>query len=241
MERTTRSRRSERDRATASGKSADARWEQAVAHVGHTPESRARWLVEFATRDPGLVPETEREAIRWRLAAYLEGGRGEDPETFYGHAGSAEGGEAGQCREWLRAGLAQLARGETWVIELEFRPSYLIRLNRPHVSRRTPMRDALVPFREVVLRDSLPVLLKRLRFCARNGCGEAFLSRKRQLYCSGRCGQSQRTARFRAKHAARIKQRRRERYVAAMRRKHGPHLKVGSRSTQRRPSADRNL
>ena len=83
-ERKTRSRRRERDRATVSGKSADARWEQAVAHVGQTPESRARWLVEFATRDPALVPEMEREAIRWRLAAYLESGRGEDPEATEG-------------------------------------------------------------------------------------------------------------------------------------------------------------
>ena len=240
-ERTTRSRRRERDRATTRGKSADARWEQAVAHVGDTPESRARWLVVFATREPALVPETEREAIRWRLAAYLESGRGEDPEAFHGRAGPAEEGEARQCREWLRAGLAQLARGEKWVIQLAFTPSYFIGLNPPRFYRRTPVTNALVPFREVVFRDSVPVLLKRLRFCARNGCGEAFLSRKRQVYCSGRCAQFERTARFRAKHAARIKQRRHERYVAAMRKKHGPNVKVGSRSTRRRPSADRNL
>jgi len=135
-------------------------------------------------------------------------------------------------------GLADLAQGQTWVIELEFTPRYFIRLKPPRVYRRAPMIDALVPFREVVLRDSVPVLLKRLRFCARNGCGEAFLSRKRRLYCSRRCGQFERTARFRAKHAARITQRRRERYVAAMRRKHGPHVKVGRRSTRRRPPAD---
>ena len=239
--RKTRSRRRERDRATTRGKSADARWEQAVAHVGNTPESRARWLVVFATREPAQVPETEREAIRWRLAAYLESGRGEDPEATHQLA-PAEEGEVRRCHDWLRAGLAQLARGETWVIQLEFMPRYLIGLNPPHAYRRTPVTtNALIPFRDVVLRDSVPVLLKRLRFCARNGCGGAFLARKRQRFCSRRCGQSERTARFRAKHAARIKERRRERYVAAMRKKHGLNVKVGSRSTKRRPSIDRNL
>lgn len=194
-ERRTRLRRRERGRANASGRSADDRWEQAVARVGHTPESRARWLVGFAARDSALVPETEREAIRWRLAAYLEGGRGEDPEAFHGRSAPAEEGEARQCREWLRAGLAELAQGKTWIIQLEFRPKYFISLKPPNVYRRAPMIDALVPFREVVLRDSVPVLLKRLRFCARNGCGEAFLSRKRQLYCSRQCGQSGSTTR----------------------------------------------
>jgi hypothetical protein len=182
----------------------------------------------------------EREAIRWRLAAYLEGGRGEDPEAFHGRAAPAAEGEARQCREWLKAGLAELAQGQTWVIQLEFRPRYFIGLKPPHVYRRAPMTDALVPFREVVLRDSVPLLLKRLKFCARNGCGAAFFSRKRQLFCSGQCGQSERTARFRAKHAAWIKKRRRERYVADMRKKHGPNVKVGIRSTRRRRSADGN-
>src|SRR5215470_9966360 len=55
-------------------------------------------------------------------------------------------------------------------------PRYLIGLNPSHVYRRVPvMTDSLVPFREVVLQGSVPVLLKRLRFCARNGCGGAFL------------------------------------------------------------------
>jgi hypothetical protein len=235
--RKTRSHRSAWRGSTANGKSAGDQWERAVAHVGHTPESRARWLVEFVTCDPATLREADLEAIRWRLAAYLDGGRGEDPEAFPGHA-PVEESEAERCHEWLRAGLAELGRGETWAIQLEFRPRYFIGLKPPHVYRRAPITDALVSFREVVLRDSVPVLLKRLRFCARNGCGAAFFSRKRQRFCSRRCGQSERTARFRAKHAARIKQRRRERYVAAMRRRHGPHVKVGIRSSRRRPPAD---
>jgi hypothetical protein len=190
-----------------------------------------------------MLPETEREGIRWRLAAYMEGGGGEDPEATYGPAAShcpapIGEGEARQCLEWLRAGLAELAQGRSWVIQFEFRPRYFVYLNPPRVYRKAPVTDALVPFREVVLRDSIPVLLKRLKFCARNGCGAAFFARKRQLFCSGRCAQSERTARFRAKHAAQIKQRRRARYEAAMRRKHGPNVKVGSRSTRRQPSSD---
>ena len=236
-ERETRSPRRGRGRSTANGRSADHRWERAVAYVGDTPERRARWLVEFATCDPITLGETEREAIRWRLAAYLEGGRGEDPEAFHGPA-PAEEDEVRQCHEWLRAGLAELAQGQTWVIQLKFKPSYFVGLKPPHVYRRTPMTDALIPFREVVLRDSVPVLLKRLRFCARNGCGGPFFSRKGQRFCSGQCGQSERTARFRARHAAQIKQRRRERYVAAMRRKHGPKVKVRIRYPRRRPPAD---
>src|SRR5262245_3259073 len=232
-----RSHRRERGRATVNRRSAGDPWERAVAHVGQTPESRARWFVQFATCDPTMLSDTEREAIRWRLSAYLEGGRGEDPEAYHGPA-PAEEREVKQCHEWLRAGLAELARGQTWVIELEFKPKYLVGLKPPHVYRRTPITNALVSFREVVLRDSVPVLLKRLKFCARNGCGAAFFSRKRQRFCSGRCGQSERTARFRATHAAQIKRRRRERYVAAMRTKYGPNVKVGIRSTRRRRSAD---
>ena len=235
--RKTRSHRRERGGSTANGRSAPEKWERAVAHVGHTPERRARWLVEFATCDPTTLGETEREAIRWRLAAYLEGGRGEDPEAWHG-AAPPEEGEVRRCHEWLRAGLAVLAQGRTWEIQLEFKPRYFVGLKPPRVVRKAPVTAALVPFREVVLRDSVAVLLKRLRFCARNGCGGAFFSRKRQLFCSGRCAQSARTARFRARHAAQIKQRRRERYLADTRRKHGPHVKVGIRSTRRRKPAD---
>ena len=194
-ERRTRLRRRERGRANASGRSADDRWEQAVARVGHTPESRARWLVGFAAPTLQVRRESPPDRLALRLRHQGRVTRGEDPEAFHGRSAPAEEGEARQCREWLRAGLAELAQGKTWIIQLEFRPKYFISLKPPNVYRRAPMIDALVPFREVVLRDSVPVLLKRLRFCARNGCGEAFLSRKRQLYCSRQCGQSGSTTR----------------------------------------------
>lgn len=203
--------------------------------VGATADARARWLMDFAACNLATLPEERRGALRWELAAYLEGGRTADPEAYPADP-RADPSDLLHCHEWLVAGLARLGGGRPWEIHLEFVPRYWVRLGRPRPTRRAPVVGAFVPFREVVLRDSVPILLARLRFCPRTGCGRAFLRRKRQQFCTSRCAQAERSARFRRVHPERARETRRRTYVRGMQARHGPRVRVGIRSPRAAPS-----
>ena len=173
---------------------------------------------------PGFAPV--------ELGAYLEIGRGQSPQAI--SAPPFRAGDLEQCQQWIRAGLDCLAHDRPWDIRLEFAPSYIVRLKPPHIVPRTPVTGALIPLREVVLRDTVPVFLKRLRFCRGPTCGRAFIARKRQEFCSPRCSQAERSRRFVSRHPERARQLRRESYVRRVRRKLGkPNVKVGTRSTRK--------
>jgi hypothetical protein len=196
-------------------------WRRARSVVGETPARRAEWLLRFAAEDLDSLDEAERNTLKSELKFYILSLG--DLRTY---PLILRPEEIGECQEWLRDGLNALRIGSRWLIEYGFVPTYSVQLHPPGVSTRTPLHQPLIPFQEAVFRDSIPVLLKRLRFCPRPGCGRALLSRKRKTYCSGRCSQLQRSARFRGTHGERLRAERRKRYRRLMEKKLGH--KVGS-------------
>ena len=125
-----------------------------------------------------------------------------------------------ECHEWLRTGLASLARGEGWRIRYEFPPNYVVGLRR--VSRIFGVYRALIPFRQVVFEETVPVLLYRLRFCQDPKCRKAFLRQRRQVYCSSKCSNRHRSELWRKKNPEKASNQRHTRYVNVMKAAQGP-------------------
>lgn len=136
-----------------------------------------------------------------------------------------------ECHEWLRTGLASLARGEGWRIRYEFPPNYVVGLRR--VSRIFGVYRALIPFRQVVFEETVPVLLYRLRFCQDPKCRKAFLRQRRQVYCSSKCSNRHRSELWRKKNPEKASNQRHTRYVIVMKAAHGPKINV--KRLRRRP------
>jgi hypothetical protein len=218
------------------GQEDQARWRSAVIRVGKTPESRARWLVQFAGDERAGQPESRSMELGWDLVAYLILGGTEAASAISGRPPVPEH-EVRECQDWIKAGLTALARGELWYLRLAFPPSYIVRPNPLRYIQRVGVMPALVPFQEVVMRDALPTFVERLRFCKRQDCKRAFIRRKRQLFCSKRCGGFVRSGRYRSKNPDRVSDLRHERHVNKVRIKVGPKVIVKRRKRPQTPNS----
>jgi len=194
--------------------------------------SRAEWLLHFAEEDLDQLDRAESKTLKSELEFYITSSQ------YMLHAHASRLGpplqELKECQGWLRSGLAALRDGKPWEIKLEFAPRYIVRLEHPAVIPRTPSTRPFIPFREAVLRDSIPVLLERLRFCPRPSCQCAFLKRKRKVYCTRKCSQLERSARFRTEHREQLRAARQKRYRQDMQKRLGEKVKIQTR--QRRPT-----
>src|SRR5262249_10096708 len=142
----------------------------------------ARWLLQFAATELEQLSEGKLRELRADLDGFLCSDRDIRPVSTSGRASNAD---LRECHEWLRTGLATLARGEGGRVRYGFPPSYVVRLRG--VSRVFGVYRPLIPFRQVVFEETVPVLLYRLRFCQDPKCRKAFLRQRRQVYCSSKC------------------------------------------------------
>ena len=181
----------------------------------------ARWLLQFAATELEQMSEGKLRELRADLDGFLCSDRDIRPVST---SGSASNADLRECHEWLRTGLATLARGEGWRIRYEFPPNYVVRLRR--VTRVFGVYRPLIPFRQVVLEETIPVLLDRLRFCGDPKCRKAFIRQRRQVYCSSKCSNRHRSELWRKKNPEKASNQRHTRYVNVMKSAHGPKIKV---------------
>jgi hypothetical protein len=194
----------------------------------------ARWLLQFAPTELEQLSEGKLGELRADLDSFLRSDSDVRPVSTSGRASNAD---LRECQEWLRTGLATLARGEGWKIQYEFPPYYAVRLTG--VTRVFGVYRPLIPFRQVVFEETVPVLLYRLRFCQDPKCRKPFLRRRRQVYCSSRCSNRHRSELWRKKNPEKASNQRHTRYVNVMKSVHGPKINV--KRLRRRPKrADRS-
>jgi hypothetical protein len=197
--------------------------------------TRTRWLFEFA-RLPLLPPERpERTRLRSELLGYLDVGPGIRNPGIPG-AGQVDDASLQQCHEWLKNGFDALARGQPWNIRYTFPPSYVVRLSPPSIVARTGIQDPLIPLKQVVYEEAVPLVLRYVRICERTKCQTLFWRRGRQRYCSGKCSGQARTRKWRQKNPQQVSRRRRARYEARVRSRLPPAAKVTIARRVRRPA-----
>jgi hypothetical protein len=134
------------------------------------------------------------------------------------------------CHEWLKQGLACLARGKEWTIHYDDPPRYGVHLAPPRVTRRMPWKPATTVLKQIVFEEAVPVFLRSLLVCKRKDYGRLFWRRGRQKYCSPRCGGRERTGKWRRghpEHTAKARESRRETYKRKQRERTSPNVRVG--------------
>lgn len=181
----------------------------------------ARWLLQFTATELEQLSPSKLTELRVHLDDFLRSDRDIRPAST---SASASNADLKECHEWLRTGLAALARGEGWRIQYELPPNYVVRLTR--VTRIFGMYRALIPFKQVVFEETVPVLLNRLRFCRDPKCRKGFLRQRRQVYCSSHCSNRHRSERWRENNPEKASNQRHARYVNVLKAAHGPKINV---------------
>lgn|SRR5215475_1615556 len=207
--------------------------ERAMAHVGRTAETRARWLLEFASYD--LTP------LQWRILQmevdffiFSEpmgrnprmsrrlGGVRFPPEEFAGMTPMIKSHQIHAWHRWLHTGIKELTSGHVWQTPIAV--THQLQIGSPLSLGITRSIEDL--FRGGTI-EAFKQLWPRLRRCKR--CGALFVARKRQAYCSPRCSQAVRTKRYRSRDPERVRRLRRSSYERRQRNIHGQKVKVGRR------------
>jgi hypothetical protein len=86
--------------------------------------------------------------------------------------------------------------------------------------------------------DVLDAIAPKLRACADPACSRLFLRHGRKDYCSGRCSQKIRTAKYRSEHPEKVREWKRQEYASHQRAQHGkPNLRIAKRRPQKRRAA----
>lgn len=199
----------------------------------------ARWLVEFATRDPAPLERYRHHpdwpGIRARITAFI----------LNDHAAWRDQRQPERARlllpedvltvkEIVQEGLKTLfSRGGAWAL-------WSVRVEGQSGVLRSPS-GAIFPATTEVSRSGfllsvlavLQAVGPRLRRCADTRCQRFFISNRRQKYCTRACSGRVRLARFRAQHAddkhqrAKVKAQRRAAYERKVRSRLGAKVKVG--------------
>ena len=172
---------------------------------GPSVEKRARWLLRLAQSDFGSLSRGDWLNLWAELLAFA---RLALPFTTF--TPSVE--TATKWQAVIRTGLGEMKEGRAWRIETGPQLYELARTERGlavahHVWEAdrlyAHLKDA---FLEEVVR-TLEQVGERFRFCLR--CGQAFIARKRQAYCTLRCSQTSRTTKYRKTSAERARAQRR--------------------------------
>ena len=152
---------------------------RAKARVGQTPESRARWLVDFHAQNLSETDGEALERLRYEAVVFLGGETGEShprlPSTK-------------QLEEWhnkLERNFHALANGESRVRAV--RQIIMYKDNRIVVQEiERQVTKAYWAF----WAKAMTTMIQAgdiFRFCANDKCKQPFIRRKRGRYCSVRC------------------------------------------------------
>ncbi len=172
----------------------DAEFARARERVGTTIESRIRWLLKLDDRlkATGRLPEEQMKALRCEMAVFI------DP-MFDPKKGPVSWIAVGEASGWAREvcqGLQELATGRKWSRKISMEYRLQIPRGEPlrvvRAPRRSPGNQMIPAVHEVLL-----ALRDRVRRCYRENCSRLFIRTKGQQYCSKKCAQKDRMARFR--------------------------------------------
>jgi predicted RNA-binding Zn ribbon-like protein len=174
---------------------------RARARVGGDDLKRLAWLLELLNRPPetfAAMAEPDRAALEAEIAAFCE------------PVGSLAGGRPSQlsidaaCElvRDLRVRIDAMLQGSTF--ELEMPPITLSIISG--VGARYMGKP--VPLFQVAVARLIETEGRRIKICARPGCGRLFVRRKRALYCQKQCSQLEQFARYVARHSSKAISRR---------------------------------
>ena len=191
----------------------------AWSRVGETDEARARWLIDFAARDLSAFSSADWLDVRWEVFGFLHPPSGGPPPFWSDDNPGQPSCSEGQVRimhRWLRGGLERLTSGEghSWAVPIATTPRLMMHrghlVTLPDVGRDGP-GEYTESFKLRVY-EALGRQAQRFRVCPK--CRRPFLARKRQAYCSKRCSQTVRTAKYRAGHRQKVNESRMRAYYA---------------------------
>jgi hypothetical protein len=194
---------------------------------------RLAWLLKFSEYSESqikILPELTLRRLRsevWRFPEHAMTQGGDEDLSC---------AQIGQLASKIGAGLRALIRGEPWMPRIGKAKLYL-RLKDGEAQRRyiTSHSDGfLLEACELVAAQA-----KRLRLCERSQCRQLFAANKRQVFCSSRCSQMQRTGRFLANHSReQLSVKRHERYKEQIKKEKGPA--VAGKVLRRGVNADKS-
>ena len=197
-------------------------------------EKQARWLFDFASGD--LTPL--RKPSLHQIARDLEAWMNADVEAHATRSmvSNIDHDQISELHGWLRAGFQDLAEGRDWTIMYDSPPRYIVCLDPPYVSRRIWVHRAIIPFKQMVFEDIIPIFLRQLRVCVRASCTTLFWRRGRQRFCSPQCAGRRRSASWRQRYPERVKASRRKSHVKRQRARTSPRARVEARPRSAGPA-----
>ncbi len=171
---------------------------------GTNVDRRARWLLRFAQSDFGSLSRGDWLNLWSELLAFARLRQSAFPFTTFTPSVQT----AANWRAVIRTGLREMKEGRAWRVATGPQVYELSRSERglaaAHIVWQAEhlyehLKDAFLE--EVVW--TLERVGERFRFCLR--CGEAFIARKRQAYCTPRCSQTSRTNKYRKAYSERVR------------------------------------
>ena len=181
----------------------------------HTRQERLVWLLGFADRAGKLSTLHGRALERLRFEVWSFPMR----IMTYGDQNELSLARIAELAARVSHGVLALVKGEAWQSRIGSMTLYLqLEDGRPLSRYRASHVDGfLVEAYELIAAEA-----KRLRQCQRNECQKVFAANRRQVFCTPRCAQDQRTERFLTKHSdEELSARRHARYVEQIRRTKG--------------------
>ncbi len=215
--------------------------------VGSSDESRARWLLQFAATDLARLLPGQRQDLEWEILAFAT--------SSYPEISRFRANLGGKIEVPVDALHAEI-KGGIRALEEEVDPQEAALKGEPPLSTWTishmnPWTEArLVRIKDRLVVDSrmdpsalfysavaraLASQAERFRFC--RTCGQSFIARKRQAYCTPTCSQTFRTRKFRAKNPDQTRAKRREAYERLIKKKlERTHVRIQRRISPKESS-----
>jgi hypothetical protein len=196
----------------------------AMERVGTSAEDRARWLVRFATQDLAKLSAGDLWNLQWDVLAFAAApGSTRIAFEFYTQDGqvavdvaylhtwlSRLKGLAGQVRiTMMHPDSREEEQPPIWNIETKMMYTFGLVDGRLVDMSSANAGSTLDRFKAHVY-NVLASQAARLRFC--QNCGQLFVARKRQEYCTGKCSQAVRTRKYRTQNPEKFRRLRHEAY-----------------------------
>ncbi len=203
---------------------------QVCAKIGRKPVDHLRRLVETTRLDEFRLTEQTAEGLQDELCAMAQlAGYGEPAHSVGLDDASPPRlaiAEVQELIQEIRQGITRYLRGPGWVVPMDGLRRFVIRRKLPRLHRMKYVEGRLRPRVLSAVADLLDAEGARLKVCP--ACKNLYVKQKRQQFCSNKCGQGERTRRYRAQHREEINERRREAYKRKWREKLGPNVKIRS-------------
>jgi hypothetical protein len=165
--------------------------------VGVSPESRARWLLQFVNSD---LNGQDRHQVRVECAVFL----GLDLH-LHNSGGNPPASrlppdvEVNQWHRQVKQGLRSLVQGGEWSADATVRVT--LRLQGGRLCTRTQLSPQHIVDRFLVKAvETLTGAKGGIKKCSRDDCARLFITKTRQAYCSTTCRGTVNTRRYRQGH-----------------------------------------